>query len=222
MENVKKVKIIEKLMFETEDLTCSCGNHTSREGFFPCDENGNDREPTNDWKRLYKCDKCGNVYHTLDLESNRAMETSLVAFAIEYCLIANLVPRNGLRILRDLSNFEYKIVKGSLNLDDSKVKELQYVKDAIDKFLKASLLSEHGWNDKVVSVLKELSKVDFEIGRGSDLIGKKVITKSGIEGVIKDYDRCIQGKSWSDIVKIVVTKGFATRTKYYLSDVDII
>ena len=48
------------------DLICTCGNTTHTDGFYPCDKNGNEIEPTNnsDWDRSYICSKCSKI-HTL-------------------------------------------------------------------------------------------------------------------------------------------------------------
>ena len=42
---------------------CLCGNTPVKEGFFPCDSNGNQVEPTpEDWTGIYYvCDNCGRI-----------------------------------------------------------------------------------------------------------------------------------------------------------------
>lgn len=44
--------------------TCLCGNNEMGEGFFPCDEHGNEIEPTveSDWTNLMVCGRCGKIY----------------------------------------------------------------------------------------------------------------------------------------------------------------
>ena len=43
--------------------TCVCGNQPDRDGFYPCDESGNQVEPTpEEWKKpLYVCAACGRI-----------------------------------------------------------------------------------------------------------------------------------------------------------------
>ena len=55
-----------KLKNNNLDLTCTCGNTTATDGFYPCDENGNEIEPTidNNWNGKYVCSRCGKI-HTL-------------------------------------------------------------------------------------------------------------------------------------------------------------
>lgn len=42
---------------------CICGNTTFSDGFFPCDERGNEMEPTigSGWTDLYVCTRCGRI-----------------------------------------------------------------------------------------------------------------------------------------------------------------
>jgi hypothetical protein len=47
---------------ETEDLSCSCGNTSSDDGFVACDENGIECEPVGAWDGRYSCQKCGACY----------------------------------------------------------------------------------------------------------------------------------------------------------------
>jgi hypothetical protein len=44
-----------------EAWICLCGNRPSAEGFYPCDEKGNEMEPVNGWKGLYVCSRCGRI-----------------------------------------------------------------------------------------------------------------------------------------------------------------
>lgn len=46
------------------ELTCTCGNTTHTDGFYPCDNTGNEIEPTKDWNGLYICGRCGKVHDT--------------------------------------------------------------------------------------------------------------------------------------------------------------
>lgn len=55
---------------EEDCWTCLCGNQPAEDGFYPCDESGNEAEPTpNRWKQsLYVCDTCGRIIHQGTLE----------------------------------------------------------------------------------------------------------------------------------------------------------
>ena len=46
------------------ELTCTCGNTTHTDGFYPCDNNGNEIEPMKDWKGLYICGRCSKIHDT--------------------------------------------------------------------------------------------------------------------------------------------------------------
>lgn len=47
------------------DWVCVCGNEPHTDGFFPCDKNGNEMEPTldSDWEGLYLCPRCGQLHY---------------------------------------------------------------------------------------------------------------------------------------------------------------
>jgi Zn-finger protein len=60
------LKIVDTKLNEDEEIICNCGNSPSQQGFYPCDENGNDVEPVKGWKGLYKCDNCGLIHHVVD------------------------------------------------------------------------------------------------------------------------------------------------------------
>lgn len=51
-----------------EAWICICGNHPVADGFFPCDEKGNEVAPDFDWKGLYFCDNCGRIINQKTLE----------------------------------------------------------------------------------------------------------------------------------------------------------
>jgi len=42
---------------------CICGNRPCEGGFYPCDEQGNEMEPSigSDWASLYCCTDCGRI-----------------------------------------------------------------------------------------------------------------------------------------------------------------
>jgi hypothetical protein len=45
---------------ENDDMTCTCGNTTHRDGFVACDENGLEVEPlAGIWEGRYRCQSCG-------------------------------------------------------------------------------------------------------------------------------------------------------------------
>jgi hypothetical protein len=58
-------------MFQNEVITheagndeawvCICGNKPSDDGFFPCNEEGNEMEPTTGWPGRYVCARCGRI-----------------------------------------------------------------------------------------------------------------------------------------------------------------
>ena len=51
----------------SKDLECKCGNNTASDGFVPCDDKGNEIEPTVDsnWDGKYVCQRCGAI-HTIE------------------------------------------------------------------------------------------------------------------------------------------------------------
>jgi hypothetical protein len=48
---------------DPEAWICRCGNTPATMGFFPCDRQGNEVEPTVEaWPEpLYRCDRCGRI-----------------------------------------------------------------------------------------------------------------------------------------------------------------
>ena len=46
------------------EIRCGCGNTTDTDGFFPCDENGHEIEPTaeSNWNGLYVCPVCQQTH----------------------------------------------------------------------------------------------------------------------------------------------------------------
>ena len=51
------------------DWQCVCGNIPIEHGFYPCDSNGNEVEPTQqDWTTdCYVCDRCGRIINMYSL-----------------------------------------------------------------------------------------------------------------------------------------------------------
>ena len=47
---------------------CVCGNTPTSQGFYPCDDKGNEVEPLADWPGLYFCDRCGRIIDAKTLE----------------------------------------------------------------------------------------------------------------------------------------------------------
>ncbi len=49
---------------------CLCGNQPHEDGFFPCDQAGNEVEPTlgGVWENLYVCARCGRIINQDTLE----------------------------------------------------------------------------------------------------------------------------------------------------------
>ena len=49
---------------------CVCGNQPDGDGFFPCDAQGNEIEPTvgSGWTNLYVCAQCGRIIEQDTLE----------------------------------------------------------------------------------------------------------------------------------------------------------
>lgn len=63
----------EKITLEngSEDAwVCVCGNKPHQDGFYPCNEKGNEIEPLegSDWNGLYVCRKCGRIIQQDTLE----------------------------------------------------------------------------------------------------------------------------------------------------------
>ena len=44
-----------------EAWICICGNTPTSDGFYPCDEAGNEMEPVKGWRDLYVCARCGRI-----------------------------------------------------------------------------------------------------------------------------------------------------------------
>lgn len=53
-----------------EAWICICNNTPSDGGFYPCDEKGNEMEPTigSNWSGLYVCADCGRIIDQKTLE----------------------------------------------------------------------------------------------------------------------------------------------------------
>jgi hypothetical protein len=49
---------------------CICGNTPVDYGFYPCEEHGNEMEPSkgSGWSGLYVCDRCGRIIRQDTLE----------------------------------------------------------------------------------------------------------------------------------------------------------
>lgn len=67
----KKEIIVLDEMYEgvSPDMyVCECGNSPSEEGFHPCLEDGTNVEPESGsgWVDLYKCDRCEQIYRSMN------------------------------------------------------------------------------------------------------------------------------------------------------------
>jgi hypothetical protein len=51
-----------------EAWVCLCGNDPTSDGFYPCDEKGNEIETGRDWNKLYVCARCGRIIQQDSLE----------------------------------------------------------------------------------------------------------------------------------------------------------
>jgi len=53
-----------------EGWLCICGNRPIDDGFFACDNDGNEMIPNigSDWKNLYVCARCGRIIDQTTLE----------------------------------------------------------------------------------------------------------------------------------------------------------
>ena len=53
-----------------EGWICLCGNTPASDGFYPCDEHGNEMDPTkgSGWVNLYVCTRCGRIISQDTLE----------------------------------------------------------------------------------------------------------------------------------------------------------
>jgi hypothetical protein len=51
-----------------EAWICICDNRTDSDGFFPCNKNGDEMEPSDGWEDLYVCGRCGRIIDQHSLE----------------------------------------------------------------------------------------------------------------------------------------------------------
>jgi hypothetical protein len=63
-------EVISHAAGDDEAWTCLCGNEPSEDGFYPCDEKGDEVEPVEGWSGLYVCLRCGRI---IDPESLRVV-----------------------------------------------------------------------------------------------------------------------------------------------------
>lgn len=61
---------ITALKSDRDAWLCICGNTPTSDGFYPCDEDGNEMEPSkgSGWNGLYVCGRCGRVINQETLE----------------------------------------------------------------------------------------------------------------------------------------------------------
>jgi hypothetical protein len=72
-EQINAREVSEHITTEKSDPDawhCICGNTPGSDGFFPCDENGNEMEPSkgSGWDGLYVCARCGRIIKQDTLE----------------------------------------------------------------------------------------------------------------------------------------------------------
>ena len=55
---------------DSEAWVCNCGNTPGSDGFYPCDQSGNEMEPAkgSSWDGLYVCNRCGRIIKQDTLE----------------------------------------------------------------------------------------------------------------------------------------------------------
>jgi hypothetical protein len=60
-----------------EAWICVCGNTPTDDGFYPCDQDGNEMEPVKGWQDLYVCDRCRRIVnqHSLEVVGQKANVT---------------------------------------------------------------------------------------------------------------------------------------------------
>ena len=70
MPNSTTKEVISHEKGNDEAWICICGNEPSSDGFYPCDTNGNEMEPSigSKWDGLYVCLKCGRIIRQDTLE----------------------------------------------------------------------------------------------------------------------------------------------------------
>lgn len=56
------------LHFPEDDIVCPCGNTPHTDGFFPCNSDGEQMEPTleSNWDGLYICQACSRLHRFLE------------------------------------------------------------------------------------------------------------------------------------------------------------
>ena len=59
------------LHFPGDDIICPCNNRPDTDGFYPCDADGNQIEPTleSNWDGLYICSRCSRTHRFLEEET---------------------------------------------------------------------------------------------------------------------------------------------------------
>lgn len=60
----KELREITLDKFDNAEFECECGNNSFDDGFYPCDENGEEMEPTigSGWDKTYVCATCGLIW----------------------------------------------------------------------------------------------------------------------------------------------------------------
>lgn len=70
MSNTNTKEVISHEKGNDEAWICICGNTPESDGFYPCNTDGNEMEPTigSDWDGLYVCLNCGRIIRQNTLE----------------------------------------------------------------------------------------------------------------------------------------------------------
>lgn len=69
MPSASKREFVSCEQGNTEAWECVCGNTPVSDGFFPCNDNGDEVEPVEgQWEDLYVCAKCGRILRQGTLE----------------------------------------------------------------------------------------------------------------------------------------------------------
>lgn len=60
----------------TGEFMCPCGNSPEQDGAYPCDGDGIEVMPDDNWSDLYRCDRCGVIFNgdTGDIISKSTVE----------------------------------------------------------------------------------------------------------------------------------------------------
>ena len=67
--NISEKVFITREPGDEDAWVCRCGNTPHSDGFYPCNESGDEVEPVKgNWTDLYVCARCGTIIHYDTLE----------------------------------------------------------------------------------------------------------------------------------------------------------